>query len=124
MPARNSKPVRYLIDETAVPPRRQEVVTRTENALAFWMGGTYHAARPDHRDDALLTGTWAVIQHHAPADAVPVFIHYDRADAPPFRVAEQRYTQLGDAMEAAVLVDQRVLHRIVDLLNPDPWQQQ
>jgi hypothetical protein len=114
MPARNSKPVRYLVDETARPPKRQEVVTRTENALAFWLGGTYD--RPDHRE--VITGTWAVIRHHAPADAVPVFIHYDRADALPFRVVGERFAQLGDAMEAAV-TDEAA---IAELLHPDPWE--
>jgi hypothetical protein len=90
------------MDETAQPPKRQEVVTATDNALAFWMGGVYDPARPDHHDDSLLTGTWAVIQHYAPADVQPVFVYYDRAEAPPFEVGGQRYAQLGDAMEAAL----------------------
>jgi hypothetical protein len=102
MPARNTQPVRYLLDEDATPPRRQEVVTTSPNALAFWMGGTYHADRPDHGDGALLTGTWAVIPHHAPANVQPVFVYYDRAQSPPFEVGGQRYAQLGDAMEAAL----------------------
>jgi len=95
--------VTYLIDDSARPPKRQEVVTRTASALAFWLGGTYDPDRPDHRGDgALLTGTWAVIPHYAPADVQPAFIHYDRAEAAPFEVGGQRYAQLGDAMEAAV----------------------
>jgi hypothetical protein len=99
MPARNSQQVRYLPDETAQPPKDQEVITRTDHALAFWHGGTYNT--PDHREPQ--TGTWGVIELPAPADVVPVFVHYDRADSPPFRVetGDQRYTQLGDAMEAA-----------------------
>jgi hypothetical protein len=117
MSARNTQPVRYLVDETATPPKRQEVVTRSENALAFWLGGAY--SRPDHRFDALITGTWAVIRHHAPADAVPVFVHYERADAPggKFRVGDQRFAYLGEAMEAAATD----LAAIDALLDPDPW---
>jgi hypothetical protein len=115
MSARNTQPVRYLVDDTARPPKRQEVVTRSEHALAFWLGGTYD--RPDHRADALVTGTWGVIPHHAPADAVPVFIHYDRRDALPFRVVGESFAQLGEAMEVAV-TDEAA---IAELLEPDPW---
>jgi hypothetical protein len=118
MPARNTQPVRYLMDETATPPRRQEVVTTSPNALAFWMGGTYHAARPDHGDGALLTGTWAVIPHHAPANVQPVFVYYDRAEAPPFEVGGQRYAQLGDAMEAALDRPPRMV--VLETMYRDP----
>jgi hypothetical protein len=120
MSARNTQPVRYLVDDTAVPPKRQEVVTRSEHALAFWLGGAY--SRPDHHFDALLTGTWAVIRHHAPADAVPVFVHYERADAPggKFRVGDQRFAYLGEAMEAAATD----LAAVAALLDPDPWAAQ
>ena len=100
MPARDTHPVRYLTDETADPPKRQEVVTRSPNALAFWLGGTY--ARPDHRFDSCLTGNWAVIEHHALTAVEPLFIRYDRAEAPlPFEVVGQRFAQLGEAMEVA-----------------------
>jgi hypothetical protein len=104
MPARKSRPVRYLVDAEAVPPRRREVMTRTAHALAFWLGGTYHPDRPDHAEGALLTAAWGVIQHGAPADAEPVLVTYDRGAVLPFGVDGQadRHTQLGDAMEAAV----------------------
>lgn len=96
---RNTWPVRYLTDETAEPPRRKEVVTRSQHAMAFWLGGTYD--QPDHDFTACLTGTWAVIGLPSTADAVPVFIHYDRAAGLlPFEISGARYAQLGDAMEA------------------------
>jgi hypothetical protein len=102
MAARKSWPVRKLTDEDARPPRKREVVTGTEHALAFWLGGTYDRARPDHGDGALLTATFGVIRHYAPADAVPVFIHYERAEPVPWRVENgQSYAQMWQAIEAA-----------------------
>jgi hypothetical protein len=102
MPARNTRPVARLVDDAARPPRHYEAVTASEHALAFYMGGTYRPDRPDHGDGALLTAIWGVIPHRAPADVVPAWVRYDRAKRLPFEVHGQRYTQLGDAMEAAV----------------------
>jgi hypothetical protein len=99
---RTTWPVRYLTDETAQPPRRQEVITRSPSAMAFWLGGTYD--RPEHGCDACLVGAWAVISITRPAGVMlPVFIHYDRAaGALPFETCGRRYAQLGEAMEGAV----------------------
>jgi hypothetical protein len=97
--------VARLWDETARPPRQYEAATASEHALAFFMGGTYDPDRPDHREGALLTATWLVIPHRAPADVVPAQLAYDRAAGRlPFEVHGQRYAQLGDAIEAAVTV--------------------
>jgi len=101
MPARNSWPVRRLWDTEADPPRQYEAVTGTAHALAFWVGGTW--SDPSHREGSALTGSWWCIPHHAPADAQPELITYDRSEGSrPFAVGAERYAQLGDAMEGAV----------------------
>ena len=43
-----------------------------------------------------------MIEHHALTAVEPLFIRYDRAEAPlPFEVVGQRFAQLGEAMEVA-----------------------
>jgi hypothetical protein len=105
MPARNSWQVRYLVDETSVPPYNYEAVTRTENAIAFRLEASYDPAMPNHAlPGSVLTTSWWVIAPGAAPDAVPALISYDRS-APrgqQFETGGQRYGQLGDAMEAAI----------------------
>jgi hypothetical protein len=98
MPARHTRAVHMLRNTTAEPPRVYEAVTACEHALAFLMGGTYDPAE-------MQTGIWYVIEHGAPASAVPVPVTFDRSrGALPFEVGGtgERYGQLGDAMDAAV----------------------
>jgi hypothetical protein len=95
--ARHTHAVRMLRNTSVQPPRLYEAVTGCPHALAFLMGGTY--------DAEMLTGTWFVIPRHAPADAEPVTLTYDRSGgALPFELAEtgERFGMLGEAMDAAV----------------------
>jgi hypothetical protein len=94
-----------LLDRTASPPRYYEAVTATEHALAFLMSGTYDRDRPDHGEGALFAATWYVIPHGAPADTEPALLTFDRSlGSSPFMVEAtgERFTQLGDAMEACI----------------------
>lgn len=105
MPARLSWPVRYLADPASVPPTNYEAVTRTEHAIAFRLEPRWDPAIPNHAlPGAAIIYQWWVVAVGAPADAVPELITYHRA-APrgeQFEVGGQRYSQLGEAMEAAV----------------------
>ncbi len=100
MPARKTRQVRYITNENAQPPRNLEVITASEHALAFQLGG-YHwdPDRPDQGDGAGLSGTWAVLRHVAERDIA--YVTYDRAERLAFETGGQRYRQLYEAMEAA-----------------------
>jgi len=101
--------VRYLYDYDAQPPRTYEAATWSDHALALVMGFTWAPDRPDHGDGAALTGRWGVIPRGAGPDARPVWMTYDRAEAVPWavedpdhRAAPRRFSQMWQAMEAAV----------------------
>lgn len=92
---RRTRPVRYLIDHTARPPRRYEAVTGLGGILAFCLGRTWGP------DGELSSGMWGVIRRGAPADAEPAWMSYDRAEALPWQAGGERHFNMAEAMKAA-----------------------
>jgi hypothetical protein len=125
MPARKTRPVRRYWDDTADPPRQQEVLTAYDpaNALAFLIGTTWDHNRPDHGDWSALTMLWGVIRRGAPAEAEHVEVVYTRDTEPGqrFAVGELRFRQFYEAIQAAAdEIDRRAA--ITRALDGDPWR--
>jgi hypothetical protein len=105
MGARKTQAVRKLIDYDADPPRLYEAATWSDHALAILMGAEWD--RPDHGEGSMTSGRWGVIRRGAPADARPVWMTYERAEARPWavedghRAAPVRFAQMWEAMEHA-----------------------
>jgi hypothetical protein len=106
MAARKTQPVRFLMDYTATPPRPYEAATWSDHALGLFMGAEWD--RPHHGEGSMTSGRWGVIRRGAPADARPVWVTYERAEARPWAVEDpdsgaviERFRQMWQAFEAA-----------------------
>src|SRR5262245_61123833 len=109
MSARITRPVRYLTDETATPPRGREVVTGTDTALAFLADQPVYD-RPDHGDGSMVAGMWWVIPRGAPAGAEPEVMWYHRGESLPWSVGALRFAQMWEAMDTAADLSASMVH--------------